>query len=1467
MIIVAMSTGNVTADETKWIAIGDLHNWYSSAGSEREVGRRGLISDQQDGLRWPALYDWQDTQAAKGLWIGAANYRDTLANTTFNYKVVHVGPRVLNEGSEIMPQEFRMLGRFENPQVYVEGVPASDLRLNTNAVDEIDPALPADRVLVCRVNTAMGITVTRKIHAFTHSDHDNYHIYDYVFKNTGIVDNSGTTHQQTLTDVVFFFLHRYAPTREAGSYGLNIGPQSINWGHSTVNNALSQHPVTSDPFRAQFAWLGLHSNAAFNIIGGPDDSNDGHLTASQYVGHITLHADTSPTNSGDDVNQPSTTMYFQSDLAIMSGNNQFDAGKMAAEYAAMTAGHPANTMADDMGCPNPYDCQTYADTYLKPGDPGNPGGYSQGQGFGPYTLAPGDSIRIVMAEGVAGLSREMCFQVGAEWKSGIGPFQLPDKVGGGTTTDADEYKNAWVYTGEDSLIQTFERAIANYSGGYAISNPPPPPMLFDVVPAQDRISLFWDTSAESWPKFAGYRVFRAVGRDDTAYQEIFACGPGTANPTIVNSFEDLTAVRGLDYYYYIQTFDDGTNVEGYSLHSSLFWTRTNAPAHLADRIYVEADLYVSPTGSDTNSGLTAEDPFLTITTALDTIMASTFQPRTIHLAAGTYSPSATGETFPLIGKSFVTLSGAGKWTTILDAEGTSRVLKIYGCAGTSVDSLTVRHGKADVGGGILVDYSELALSSVAVVNDTADMGGGIYAGLGGRASMSLADVTIMGNFADYMGGGIYSMEGELLFDPDNRSNIYGNQANIVGADIHSRYYAPQTIVIVDTFSVMTPSDYHACPTTRYTFDILNAKEAQIHADVYVSPLGDDANSGLSAGEPFRTIKQAIRSVYATELNPRTIHLADGTYSPSTTGERYPLYCRNFVSISGSSQAGTILDAEQTWCLFEAFEDHGYTIENATLQHGTFPAGGGMWIEGSAFNLANVTLQDNTSDAGGGLYLTDSAHVSLSNVTIRRNSSATAGGGILLGDGSQITFDNVSRSNIYLNESAEVGSDIYAFSSIPTLAVIVDTFTVVYPIPQYAAPLEYFTFDILNYKVKQEEADLYISPGGNDANTGLASNQSLLTITHALDLIFADEARPHTIHLAEGIYSPSSTGEIYPLNLKGYVSLAGASEATTILDAESTAGVLLSEDAHGSGIENLTISGGLAQSGGGIFCSASILSLAHVTLTANIAVNGGGIYLQDGSHVSLDSVTIVDNVTTGAGGGIYSMGSSPLLSNVTISRNSSGGRIGGGGLRLLDNSHPTVANTIFWGNTPREIECPSGGVASTLTVSYSNIKGGEAFIILQNGTVDWQAGNIDADPLFCKVDSGNYTLAENSPCVGTGEGGVNMGARPVACGPIVSVLAEDLLPQEFNLHPNYPNPFNPSTAIRYDLPYPTEVRLVIYNLLGREMVHLVHGYREVGYHSVTWQGLDVSGRTVPSGIYIIRLVTPQYTKSIKMVLLK
>ncbi len=94
-----------------------------------------------------------------------------------------------------------------------------------------------------------------------------------------------------------------------------------------------------------------------------------------------------------------------------------------------------------------------------------------------------------------------------------------------------------------------------------------------------------------------------------------------------------------------------------------------------------------------------------------------------------------------------------------------------------------------------------------------------------------------------------------------------------------------------------------------------------------------------------------------------------------------------------------------------------------------------------------------------------------------------------------------------------------------------------------------------------------------------------------------------------------------------------------------------------------------------------------------------------------------------------------------------------------------------------------------------------------------------------------------------------------------------LPRSFKLYPNYPNPFNPSTTIGFDLPRRSYVELVVFNILGQEIRRLREQSLPAGHHQAVWSGDYVSGQQVPSGIYFYRLRTGDISRVGKMVLLK
>jgi len=107
----------------------------------------------------------------------------------------------------------------------------------------------------------------------------------------------------------------------------------------------------------------------------------------------------------------------------------------------------------------------------------------------------------------------------------------------------------------------------------------------------------------------------------------------------------------------------------------------------------------------------------------------------------------------------------------------------------------------------------------------------------------------------------------------------------------------------------------------------------------------------------------------------------------------------------------------------------------------------------------------------------------------------------------------------------------------------------------------------------------------------------------------------------------------------------------------------------------------------------------------------------------------------------------------------------------------------------------------------------------------------------------------------------------AVAPTQDVEGERDLPLDFALRQNAPNPFNPITTIRYELPQDANVRIDVYNVAGRLVRTIVDGPVRAGYSEVIWDGRDAGGRRVASGVYLYRMRTADYESKKMMVMLK
>jgi len=111
------------------------------------------------------------------------------------------------------------------------------------------------------------------------------------------------------------------------------------------------------------------------------------------------------------------------------------------------------------------------------------------------------------------------------------------------------------------------------------------------------------------------------------------------------------------------------------------------------------------------------------------------------------------------------------------------------------------------------------------------------------------------------------------------------------------------------------------------------------------------------------------------------------------------------------------------------------------------------------------------------------------------------------------------------------------------------------------------------------------------------------------------------------------------------------------------------------------------------------------------------------------------------------------------------------------------------------------------------------------------------------------------------------SEELAVNIVVSIEPIPNIPDVYALDQNYPNPFNPITVLRYALPEQSNVSLVVYNLMGQQVIRWDEGNVEPGFYEKTWNGTNRNGIPVTSGIYIYRLIAGDFIQTKKMVLLK
>ncbi len=339
-------------------------------------------------------------------------------------------------------------------------------------------------------------------------------------------------------------------------------------------------------------------------------------------------------------------------------------------------------------------------------------------------------------------------------------------------------------------------------------------------------------------------------------------------------------------------------------------------------------------------------------------------------------------------------------STIIDGNNISSCILVDNEESVVIRGLSITRGSGagefKRGGGIFINYHSTANIINCRIFNNKGLGGGVNC----RASSVYFEGTIITNNYSARGGGIM-FEGncdDIEFSPTNRCSIYNNFAGD-GIDIvlsgWNEFYNVE--IFLDKFTILEPTTYFANYDFVFTDDypfIFHINEGvmeTINHDFYVSPDGDDTNSGLSVDDPLKTIALAMNYIASDSLNPKTIYLAPGIYSKEANNQHLPISAKNFVNIIGENHENTIISGEGN-SFFSSF----------------------MAIHKKQTILRNITFENLVRENVNVLFIYKSSELQFENIIIQ-NSHGSNYTALLSERGKNLIFRNVKVLNNIADE--------------------------------------------------------------------------------------------------------------------------------------------------------------------------------------------------------------------------------------------------------------------------------------------------------------------------------------------------------------------------------------------------------------------------------------------------------------------
>jgi len=497
-------------------------------------------------------------------------------------KEAELWPVSYNQTEPYGIQEYR---RYEPPEVWVY-VNGQDQLSSRRFNGIVDPNLPADQMIEVRYKSYPGFDVLKRSYSFSNPNHNDYVIHWCRYKCTFDWDQDpdpDTNTGQTMEDV--YFIVGYCFQTAEGTYITYSRWYEEGKDDWATYEAYSPQLVTGGrQLHISYSWDGDHPELTEFTTDGPefDDTGDprhaigsggdtpmpsAEFVSSAYAGFAALHVDTAPDDHTDDINQPTSVIGNMNIYDVWDSN--FPGFATQWDWAASGT---KQTVEDQAGWPDDAMAQEAEYPF---------------QSFGPFDFNLGDSVVIVYAVGVNGISRDLAREKGLEWRAWY-------KGDTGADFD-DDAKNSLLATGRDSLFQTFDRALWAWDRGLNVPAPLPSPDL-NITSGPNVVYLEWEDLSQigdantGVPDLHHYNIYRKKGKYlvDT-YDELNAQGTHLVWEKIAEvaasetTYTDSAVVRGDAYHYAVTAVDNGQEntdglFPGQRLESSIYANRAEISA-------------------------------------------------------------------------------------------------------------------------------------------------------------------------------------------------------------------------------------------------------------------------------------------------------------------------------------------------------------------------------------------------------------------------------------------------------------------------------------------------------------------------------------------------------------------------------------------------------------------------------------------------------------------------------------------------------------------------------------------------------------------------------------------------------------------------------------------------------------------------------------------------------------------------